>query len=57
VSGDALAVFLTWFSTWKPYLAAGLALILVVIALVMVRWMWRAMRAPFRRRAATTRRT
>jgi hypothetical protein len=57
VSGDALAVFLTWFSTWKPYLAAGLALILVVIALVMVRWMWRAMRAPFRRRAATTPRT
>jgi Domain of unknown function (DUF4126) len=54
LSGDALAVFLTWLSTWKPYVAAGTALALVVTALVMVRWMWRAMRAPFRRRAETT---
>jgi hypothetical protein len=54
--GDALAVFLTWFSTWKPYVAAGIAAVLIVIALVMVRWMWRVMRSPFWRRAEAARR-
>ena len=48
---DGLAVFLTWLSTWKPYVAAGIAAVLVVITLVLVRWVWRAVRAPFRRRA------
>ena len=56
LSGDALAVFLTWLSTWKPYVAAGIAAALLVIALVMVRWMWRVMRSPFRRRAEAARR-
>lgn len=56
LSGDALAVFLTWLSTWKPYVAAGIAVVLLVIALVMVRWMWRVMRSPFRRRAEAARR-
>jgi hypothetical protein len=51
LGGDALAVFLTWLSTWKPYVGAGIAVVLVIIALVLVRWMWRAMRAPFGRRA------
>jgi hypothetical protein len=54
LGGDALAVFLTWLSTWKPYMAAGIAVMLVIIALVLVRCMWRAMRAPFRRRAETS---
>jgi Domain of unknown function (DUF4126) len=54
--GDALAVFLTWLSTWKPYAAAGIAVFLLVIALVMVRWMWRVMRSPFWRRAEAARR-
>jgi hypothetical protein len=53
LGGDALAVFLTWLSTWKPYVAAGIAVVLVIIALVLVRWMWRVMRAPFRTRADT----
>jgi hypothetical protein len=48
LGGDGLAVFLTWLSTWKPYVAAGIALLLVVIALVLVRWMWRAIKAMFR---------
>jgi hypothetical protein len=56
LGGDALAVVLTWLSTWKPYIAAGIALALVLIALVLVRWMWRAMRAPSRRRAKATNR-
>ncbi len=44
---DALAVFLTWLSTWKPYVAAGIAAVLVVIALLLVRWVWRAMKSMF----------
>lgn len=56
LSGDALAVFLTCLSTWKPYIAAGIAVVLLVIALLLVRWMWRAMRSPFRRRAEAARR-
>ncbi|MGD0740963.1 MAG: DUF4126 domain-containing protein [Terracidiphilus sp.] len=51
VSGDGLAVFLTWLSTWKPYVAAGIAAALVVIALVLIYWMWHAIRLVFRRRA------
>jgi hypothetical protein len=30
--------------------------VLVVVALVLVRWMWRVMRSPFRRRAEAARR-
>lgn len=56
VSGDALAIFLTWLSTWKPYVAAGIAVVLLLIALMLVRWMWRAMRSPFWRRAEAARR-
>lgn len=51
LGGDGTAVFLTWLSTWKPYVAAGIAIVLVVIALVLVRWMWRAIRSVFRGRA------
>jgi hypothetical protein len=53
LGGDGLAVFMTWLSTWKPYVAAGIALVLVVVALVLVRWTWRAMKSVFRRRART----
>lgn len=56
LSGDALAVFMTWLSTWKPYVAAGIAVVLLLIALILVRWMWRAMRSPFWRRAEAARR-
>jgi hypothetical protein len=44
---DALAVFLTWLSTWKPYVAAGIAAVLLVVALLLVRWIWRAMKSLF----------
>jgi len=36
--------------------AAGFAAVLLVIALLLVRWMWRAMRSPFWRRAEAARR-
>jgi hypothetical protein len=42
---DALAVGLTWFATQYPWLAAGLALALLVSIVVMVRWVVRVLRA------------
>jgi hypothetical protein len=53
---DGLAVFLTWLSTWKPYVAAGIAAVLVVITLVLVRWVWRAIKSLFGGRAETAER-
>ena len=45
---DALAIFLTWFATRHPYLAAALALVFVLIIVLLVRWVVRAIRALFR---------
>jgi hypothetical protein len=45
---DALAVFLTWMATWKPYVAASIVAVLVLATILLVRWVWRAMRALFR---------
>jgi hypothetical protein len=45
---DALAIGLTWIATWKPYIAAAVALALVVVTLLLVRLVWRALRALFR---------
>jgi hypothetical protein len=44
---DALAIFLTWMATWKPYIAAAIALLLVIVVLVMIRVVWGALRALF----------
>jgi len=45
---DALAIFLTWLATWKPWIAATIAGVLVVLTVLMVRWVWRALAALFR---------
>jgi hypothetical protein len=45
---DALAVFLTWMATWKPYVAAGIVGVLVLLTIFLVRWVWRALSALFR---------
>lgn len=44
---DVLAVFLTWLATWKPYWAAGIVVVLLVITVLLVRWVIRALRALF----------
>jgi Domain of unknown function (DUF4126) len=44
---DGLAVFLTWMATWKPYIAAAIAGVLVIITIVLVRWVVKALRALF----------
>ncbi len=46
---DALAVFLTWFATRHPYWAATIALALVFVILVLIRWVVGALRSMFRR--------
>jgi hypothetical protein len=51
VSEDGLAVFLTWLSTWKPYVAAAIAGALVLTALLLIHWAWGAIKRLFRRRA------
>ncbi len=45
---DVLAVSLTWMATWRPYIAASIALILVLLIVFFVRWVWRALRSLFR---------
>jgi hypothetical protein len=49
---DAVAIGLTWFATAHPYLAAAFALVFVAIVVVMIRVVWRALRALFRTRPA-----
>lgn len=44
---DALAVSLTWLATVHPYIAAGAATVFVVIAIVLMRTIWRALKALF----------
>jgi hypothetical protein len=45
---DALAIFLTWFATQHPYSAAAIAIVLLAIIIILVRWVVRALRALFR---------
>jgi hypothetical protein len=45
---DVLAIALTWLATRHPYVAGSLALLLVLVVLVMVRFVVRALRALFR---------
>jgi len=45
---DLLAVGLTWVATWKPYVAAGVALALVLVIVFLMRWVWLALSRLFR---------
>jgi hypothetical protein len=45
---DALAISLTWLSTVHPYFAGGIAAILVIAVILVIRWVWKALRALFR---------
>jgi hypothetical protein len=45
---DALAIFLTWFATQHPYVAAGIVLVFLAIIVILVRLVVRAIRALFR---------
>lgn len=45
---DALAVFLTWMATWRPYVAASIAAALLIAIILLVRWVVRALSALFK---------
>jgi hypothetical protein len=45
---DVLAVSLTWLATHHPYIAGIIAGSLVLIIILLIRWVWRALRALFR---------
>ena len=45
---DALAIFLIWFATQHPVLAALIVLALLVVIVVVIRWVVRALRNLFR---------
>jgi hypothetical protein len=47
---DSLAVFLTWLSTWKPYLAAAIAFVCILVTLILIRFVFRALRTLRHRR-------
>jgi Flp pilus assembly pilin Flp len=52
---DALAIFVVWFATEHPYLAAIIALAFVALVIVLIRLVYRAVRAMFRNLAARMR--
>lgn len=45
---DALAVFLTWFATQHPYVAAAIVGFALLLVILMMRWVIRALRSLFR---------
>lgn len=45
---DVAAVGLTWLATQHPYVAGGIAAVLVLVIVLLIRWVWRALRSLFR---------
>jgi hypothetical protein len=45
---DALAIFLTWFATQHPIMAAAIVAVFLVVIAVVIRWVIRAMKNLFR---------
>jgi glucan phosphoethanolaminetransferase (alkaline phosphatase superfamily) len=48
-SEDILAIFLTWLATKHPYVAAAIAIVLIVLLVLAIRWIWRMLRKTYRR--------
>jgi len=48
VGEDVVAIGLTWFATTHPYIAAGVAVVLVVLTILAIRWVVRAIKRLFR---------
>jgi hypothetical protein len=44
---DTVAISLTWFATQHPYASAVIVAFLLIIIAVIIRWVWRGMRALF----------
>jgi hypothetical protein len=52
VAEDAFAIFLTWFATQYPFIAAAIALAFLVTIVLLIRVVWRGLRSLFRPREA-----
>ena len=53
---DAFAIFITWFATEHPLMAAAIVAVLLVAIVVLLRWIVRALRSLFQVAARSTRR-
>ncbi len=47
---DVVAIGLTWFATEHPYVALGMAMILVATVVLVIRWGWRTLSTALRSR-------
>jgi hypothetical protein len=47
IGEDIVAIGLTWFATTHPYIAAGIAVVLVVLTILAIRWVVRAIKRLF----------
>ena len=45
---DVVAIGLTWFAVTHPYWAAGLAIVMIAVTVLLVRWVVRALKKLFR---------
>jgi len=45
---DVLAILLTWVAAWKPYIAAAVAGLLVLVLILVLRWVLHALGSMFR---------
>ncbi len=48
VGEDVVAISLTWLATSHPYAAGFIAAVFVLVIILLVRWVWRALRSLFR---------
>jgi len=48
VGEDATAIGLTWFATTHPIMAAAITIVLIIVAIVLIRTLWGAMKRLFR---------
>jgi hypothetical protein len=46
---DATAIGLTWFATRHPLMAAAITIVLIIVAIVLIRTLWSAMKRLFRK--------
>jgi Domain of unknown function (DUF4126) len=54
LSEDAAVVFLTWFATRHPFIAAAIVLVALAVIVITIRAIWSALSNLFRQPAATT---
>jgi hypothetical protein len=45
---DVVAIALTWLATVHPLIGGSIALVFVLVIVLLIRWVWRALRALFR---------